>query len=197
MRRLIVALLVSVCVTAASAQQPPTIVGFDFTKATFADPHFLDSSSEDVRSKLVPVWNREASLDLQQQLWDEGIRSLVDPSSTEHENLSVSQSQLFGLPTDRQFLDPPLRAKNVNRYVGGSGLGILVMVQSLSKEADAAALEWILFHRSNGRIIRYGFSKGTTGGGGLHNFYLKGIKRANSSAAHDLKVTLRAMTPGR
>jgi hypothetical protein len=196
MRSLAGALVAFACAISVRAQQPPTIVGFDFTKAVFADSHFLDSSSEDIRTKLVPAWNREGSLELQQRLWDEGVRSIVDPSSTEHENLSISQSQLFGLPTKLEFIDAGRRTRNVSRYVGGSGVAILGMVESLSKEADAASIAWFLFDRSSGQILRSGFAKGTTGGSGVHDFYLKGIKKAIRSAASEIASAVRQRPTG-
>jgi hypothetical protein len=153
---------------ALAAGAPLTVLGFDFSQAELQDAHFR---FDDLISGKVPQWNLNAS-----QRLTEGLRLRFPATGVD---LGVSTARNRTIPMEALAGGQPHGAPTVDQaardaapYVGGSGLGVVAVVDRVTKRGGVSA-RCVVLDRGSGEVVAMTQAAAAGGGWGVYLFYLE------------------------
>jgi hypothetical protein len=157
-----------------------TVLGFDFSGASFHDDYFRH---DDLLRTKIPPWNVAASGAMVERLTEFSMG--VDLARSTERNRAVTMEALAsGYRAMRD--EPSALAPWLRPYLGPPGKGLVVFVDWVSKSEGVRA-KAVLFDRTNGAILLAITFTEAGEGWGVYQFYLKPLQEIAAHVASVLR----------
>jgi hypothetical protein len=169
----------------AHANDPYVFLGFDFTRAQFADAHFRHA---DLVQGKVPRWNEWSSNQALEAL--SPLPVAEDLARTSERNLGLVHTALVSIAEPWGAPPLPELMQEVTPYIdGGDGNGIVVFVECLSKTAGVSA-HTVVFDRKDGTILLATQASASGDGFGIYDYYRRPLATIARRSARTIKQQL-------